>query len=44
MQGSNQAMKLTATAVRFGETFTVINSLPLRVTRCVSGGSLSYSR
>jgi len=43
-RASNQTMKLTATAVRFGETFLVINSLPLRFTLCVSGGSLSFSR
>ena len=43
-RSSNQTMKLTATAVRFGETFLVINSLPLRFTLSVSGGGLSFSR
>ena len=37
-------MKLTATAVRFGETFAMINLLPLRIALCPSGGSLSFSR
>jgi len=39
----NQAMKLTATAVCFGEVFSVINSPQLRFARCVGGGSLSCS-
>ena len=43
-QSPNQKMKLTATAVRFGETVVMINSLPLHFTLCVGGGSLSYSR
>ena len=37
-------MKLTATAVRFGEISMVMNSFPLRCTLRVGGGSLSYSR
>jgi hypothetical protein len=37
-------MKLTATAVRFGETLLVIDSQLLRFILCVGGGSLSYSR
>ena len=43
-RSSNQTMKLTATATRFGESFLVTNSLPLRFTLCVGGRSLSYSR
>jgi uncharacterized protein YbjQ (UPF0145 family) len=40
----NQTMKLTATAVRFGETFLVTYLSSLRFALCVSGGSSAFSR
>jgi hypothetical protein len=41
---SNQTMKLTATAVRFGETLLMTNSRSIQAALCVGGSSLSYSR
>jgi hypothetical protein len=40
----NHAMKLTITAVRFGETFLLAILLRLRRYLCVGDGSLSFSR
>ena len=37
-------MKLTATAVRFGDAVAVATFLSLLLCLCVSGGSLSCSR
>jgi hypothetical protein len=40
----NQAMKLTATAVRLGHAFLSASFLSLRAGLCPSGRSLSFSR
>jgi hypothetical protein len=41
---SNQTMKLTATATRFGDTFPVASFLCSQISLCPSGRSLSFSR
>ena len=41
---SNQAMKLTATAMRFGDAFRMISFLLPQIGLCPRGRSLSFSR
>jgi hypothetical protein len=44
MRGSNQTMKPTITAVRFGQTSLLASFLSPQFSRCPSDGGLSYSR